>query len=252
MAPRRPLIAGNWKMIASSRHGLALAAELAARAKAAGAMKCDMLLCPPATLIRQVSEAVAGSGLAVGGQDCHAAPGGAHTGDVSAVLLAEAGCSFVIVGHSERRRDHGETSEMVRDKAAAAHAAGLTPIICVGESEAERDAGETLAVVRSQLEGSLPADAAGADTVIAYEPVWAIGTARTPTGAEIAEVHGHIRHRLAAVIGEEAQRTRILYGGSVTSENASEILTTAEVDGALVGTASLEADAFWRISESCP
>ena len=252
MAPRRPLIAGNWKMIASSRHGLALAAELAARAKGAGAMKCDMLLCPPATLIRQVSEAVAGSGLAVGGQDCHAAPSGAHTGDVSAVLLAEAGCSFVIVGHSERRRDHDETSEMVRDKAAAARAAGLTPIICVGESEAERDAGETLAVVRSQLEGSLPEDAAGADTAIAYEPVWAIGTARTPTGAEIAEVHGHIRHRLAAVMGEEAQRTRILYGGSVTSGNASEILATAEVDGVLVGTASLEADAFWRIGESCP
>ncbi len=185
--------------------------------------------------------------LKIGGQDCHPKASGAHTGDVSATMLADAGASHVILGHSERRADHGESDSLVVAKAAAAWAAGLIAVICVGETEAQRDAGKTLDVVGAQLAGSVPQGATAANTVIAYEPVWAIGTGRTPTLAEIAEVHGHIRARLAARFGAEAAGMRILYGGSVKPSNATEIFAVANVDGALVGGASLKAADFGAI-----
>ena len=234
---RRRLAAGNWKM-----HGLA--GDLAeARALAAlhPAASCEVLLCPPATLISRMAAALAGSPIAVGGQDCHVAEKGAHTGDVSAAMLADAGATHVIVGHSERRTDHGETDAAVAAKAAAVQAAGLVAIVCLGETEAQRDADETLAVVARQLAGSLPAEATAANTVIAYEPVWAIGTGRTPTEAQIAEVHAALRAGLP-----EPMRagTRLLYGGSVKPSNAAAIFAIPEVDGALVGGASLKAADF--------
>jgi triosephosphate isomerase len=250
-ARRRPLIAGNWKMHGLHGDGLALAKELAERRRARPEATFDLVLCPPATLVHEVAEIVAGSAIAVGGQDCHPEASGAHTGDLSAVMLRDAGCAFVIVGHSERRADHGESDALVRAKATAARAAGLTPIICIGETEAERDRGLTLDVVSRRLEGSLPSQGEGADIVIAYEPVWAIGTGRTPTADDIAAVHGHIRTRLAGLIAG-ADRVRILYGGSVKPANAAEILAVGDVDGALVGGASLKADDFWAIAESCP
>jgi triosephosphate isomerase len=197
-----------------------------------------------------VGEAIAGSGIGLGAQDCHAEPSGAHTGDISAAMLADAGCSHVIVGHSERRADHGETDALVRAKAAAAQGCGLTAIICVGETLAERDAGRTLAVVQGQLAGSLPPAATAANTVIAYEPVWAIGTGRTPKALEIAEVHAAIRGALGGVMAGAAV-VPILYGGSVKADNAAEILAIAEVGGALVGGASLNAADFWTICRSC-
>ncbi len=250
-ARRRPLIAGNWKMHGLRADGLALAKALAERRRARPEATFDLVLCPPATLVHEVAEAVAGSAIAVGGQDCHAEESGPHTGDISAVMLREAGCAFVIVGHSERRADHGESDALVRAKAAAAQAAGLTPIICIGETEAERDQDLTLDVVSRQLEGSLPSQGGAGNPVIAYEPVWAIGTGRTPTAEDIAAVHGHIRARLGGLLAEAA-RVRILYGGSVKPANAAEILAVGDVDGALVGGASLKADDFWAIAECCP
>jgi triosephosphate isomerase (TIM) len=237
----RKLAAGNWKM-----NGTAAAlAEAKALVAAHPSPACEMLLCPPATLIAQMAWAVQGSALMVGGQDCHPKSAGAHTGDLSAAMLKDAGAGHVIVGHSERRTDHGETDALA--KAEAALAAGLVAIVCIGETEAERDAGQTLAVIGRQLDGSLPTNARAENTVIAYEPVWAIGTGRTPTLAEIAEVHAFLRDRLRGLIGTEAEDTRLLYGGSVKPSNAAEIFAVPHVDGALVGGASLKAADFGAI-----
>jgi len=245
----RPLIAGNWKMHGLRADALALAREVAAGAEAQGA---DLLVCPPFTVLAEVAGALAGGRVAVGGQDCHPAAKGAHTGDVSAPMLKDAGASHVILGHSERRADHGETDALVRAKAEAALAAGLTPIVCVGESEAQRLAGEAEAVVTRQLDGSLPDGFAAAGGVVAYEPVWAIGTGRTPTEAEIAAIHGAIRARLQVRFGAAGGGTRILYGGSVKPGNAAGILALANVDGALVGGASLVATDFLAIAGAVP
>lgn len=234
---RRKLAAGNWKM-----HGLAAdLAEAEALARAVPAPSVDVLLCPPATLLCRMGATLARTPIAIGAQDCHPAAQGAHTGDVSAAMLADAGASHVILGHSERRADHGEDSALVAAKAAAAHGAGLVAIICVGETEAQRDSGQTLAVVREQLRGSLPAGAEAENTVVAYEPVWAIGTGRTPTEAQIAEVHAALRAALPDA------GIRLLYGGSVKPANAAEIFAIANVDGALVGGASLKAADFGAI-----
>ncbi len=250
MAKRRPLIAGNWKMNGLTAEGVALAGDLVGRAAEEGHLAFDMLICPPATLLSAVASVLDGTPIALGGQDCHPEPKGAHTGDISAEMLTDIGCSFVIVGHSERRADHGETDALVRAKAAAARRAGLVPIICIGETEAERDRGETLAVTGRQLEGSLPDGVGGADLVIAYEPVWAIGTGRTPTAREVAEVHAHIRRFLRDRV-PESEAVRILYGGSVKPANAAELLGIEHVDGALVGGASLNAGDFWAIAKTC-
>lgn len=240
---RRKLAAGNWKM-----NGTAAALEEArALVSANPAPGCEVLLCPPATLLHRMAADLTGSAVAVGGQDCHAAESGAHTGDISAAMLVDAGASHVILGHSERRADHGESDAMVAAKAAAAHAAGLVAIICLGESEAERDAGQTLAVIGAQLAGSLPPGATGANTVIAYEPIWAIGTGRTPTEEQITEVHGFLRAQLGKIPGDAGAAVRLLYGGSVNPGNATAIFALPEVDGALVGGASLKAADFSRI-----
>ncbi|UXU74035.1 MULTISPECIES: triose-phosphate isomerase [unclassified Paracoccus (in: a-proteobacteria)] len=239
MAPRK-LAAGNWKMNGT----LASLAEVDRLLSDHPAPGCDVLICPPATLIHALA---ARSGhIAVGGQDCHPQPAGAHTGDIAAAQLRDAGASHVILGHSERRSDHGETDALVAAKAQAAHAAGLVAVICVGETEAQRDAGETLAVISAQLAGSVPQGATAANTVIAYEPVWAIGTGRTPTGDQIAEVHALMRKELAARLSDGAEIT-LLYGGSVKPGNAAEIFAIAHVNGALVGGASLKADDFGPI-----
>ncbi|MEO0681173.1 MAG: triose-phosphate isomerase, partial [Pseudomonadota bacterium] len=216
---RRRLAAGNWKM-----NGLMAAlAELDALTAAQPAPDCDVLLCPPATLIAAMAARGVGGPVTVGGQDCHAAESGAHTGDVSAEMLRDAGASAVIVGHSERRADHGEADAAVQAKALAARRAGLLAVICVGETEAQRDAGRATAVVEAQLDGSIPEGASAADTVVAYEPVWAIGTGRTPTLEEIQQMHAAIRARLAVRFGAEAEGMRVLYGGSVKPGNAAEI-----------------------------
>jgi len=242
----RPLVAGNWKM-----NGLRAAlGEI--RAMAAGCdgdlrQRADLLICPPATLIAAAVEA-AGGAIAIGGQDCHMRESGAHTGDISAAMLADAGASHVIVGHSERRADHGETSAVVAAKAVAAAAAGLTAIVCVGETRDEREAGETLAVVGAQMRDSIPAGFEPARLVVAYEPVWAIGTGLTPTVRDVAEVHAFIRGALAASVGNAAAGVRILYGGSVKPSNAAELMAVENVDGALVGGASLLAADFLAIA----
>jgi triosephosphate isomerase len=238
---RRKLVAGNWKMNGS----LAQLAELDAIANfARTSPSVDVAICPPFTLI---AAAAARGGGAIGAQDVHPNDKGAHTGDVSAAMLKEAGATLVIVGHSERRADHGESSALVRSKAEAAIAAGLIPIVCVGETEAERDAGRAVAVVEDQLDGSVPTDATASQLIIAYEPVWAIGTGRTPTIADVAEMHAAIRARLARLVGTEAEAVRILYGGSVKPSNAQELMAVANVDGALVGGASLTAADFGPI-----
>ena len=235
----RKLAAGNWKM-----NGLA--ASLAeAKALSAVAASCEVLLCPPATLVAQMVWAAKGSAMLVGGQDCHAAASGAHTGDISATMLADAGASYVILGHSERRADHAETDADVHARALAARTAGLVSIICIGETLAEREAGTTLDVIAAQM-ASVPADMTGDSLVVAYEPVWAIGTGLTPTLAQIAEVHAFLRARLGARIGD-ASGVRLLYGGSVKPSNAAEIFAVPHVDGALVGGASLKAADFGAI-----
>jgi triosephosphate isomerase (TIM) len=242
MKPDLPLIAGNWKM-----HGLKSSIgelqKIIAGAKALP--KVELMVCPPATLVAQFSAAAAGSPVAIGGQDCHAQRSGAFTGDISAEMLKDAGATAVIVGHSERRQYHGETDAMVRAKAQAAQRAGLQPIVCVGETSAQRDAGQAMAVISGQLHGSLP-DLV--DFAVAYEPVWAIGSGRTPQPKDIAEVHGLIRDRLRSRYGNTAERVRILYGGSVTPANARELLAADNVNGALVGGASLKADEFLAIA----
>ncbi|NJM30702.1 MAG: triose-phosphate isomerase [Rhizobiales bacterium] len=238
----RPLVAGNWKMNGTTAH-LREPRLLAAMLRDVK-LRCEVLVCPPATLARRVKAVMKGSRIRIGGQDCHTAVSGAHTGDISAEMLKDAGCTAAIVGHSERRTNHGETDATVRAKAAAAHRAGLTAIVCIGETLEERKSGKTLAVVSKQLEGSLPEGTTPANTVIAYEPVWAIGTGLTPTTAEVAEVHTHIRKELGKAVGENAAAMRILYGGSVKPSNAQELMSADNVNGALVGGASLKAADF--------
>jgi len=247
MAGRRKLAAGNWKMN-GTRASLSELGAIAAGSAGAG---CQVAICPPATLIAEAVAAVAGTGVEIGGQDCHAESSGAHTGDVSAEMLADAGAMLVIVGHSERRTDHGETDADVRAKAKAALRAGLVAILCIGETEAERRAGETDAVLSRQIAGSVPDGATAATLVIAYEPVWAIGTGLTPTTGDIRAAHAHIRSRLAERLGKEADAIRIVYGGSVKPANANEIMAVAGVDGALVGGASLKAPDFLAIVGAC-
>ncbi len=239
----KKLAAGNWKMNGTT----AALDEMRALLAAHPAPACEMLLCPPATLIAQAAYHTKGKALHIGGQDCHAKASGAHTGDVSAAMLKDAGASHVILGHSERRADHAETNAQVKAKAEAALAADLIAIVCLGETEAQRDAGETLALCGNQLHGSIPAGATAANVVIAYEPVWAIGTGRTPTLDQIAEVHAFLRAELVKALGEDGQGVRILYGGSVKPSNAAEIFAVKDVDGALVGGASLKAVDFGAI-----
>jgi len=248
---RRPLIAGNWKMNCLTADGVALASGLAEKVSADSNRPYDMLVCPPFVLVGAVAQALGQSGISLGAQDCHAAEKGAHTGDVSAPMLKDAGCAFAIVGHSERRTDHGETNETVKAKAEAALASGLTAVVCIGETEAERDAGKTLDVVTSQVRGSLPAGATAANTVVAYEPVWAIGTGRTPTNDEVQDVHAVIRAELAKIVGGEADGIRLLYGGSMKPSNAKELLALADVDGGLIGGASLKVEDFMGIAACC-
>ncbi|WP_010392485.1 triose-phosphate isomerase [Paracoccus sp. TRP] len=240
MAPRK-LAAGNWKMNGT----LASLAEIDQLLADHPRPGCDVLICPPATLVHALAGRVEGK-IAVGGQDCHAKTSGAHTGDIAAAQLRDAGASHVILGHSERRTDHGEADADVAAKSVAAYEAGLVAVICVGETEAQRDAGETLDVISTQLAGSIPEGATAANTVIAYEPVWAIGTGRTPTSEQIAEVHALIRDRLAARFADGADFA-LLYGGSVKPGNAAEIFAIPHVNGALVGGASLRAADFGPI-----
>lgn len=240
-----PLIAGNWKMNGTSA---ALGEVRSLGEKLAQTPpRCTVVICPPATLLERLSDLAAPMGIVIGGQDCHAAPNGAHTGDISAPMLADAGAQYVILGHSERRANHGETDEMVRAKANAAIGAGLIPIICVGETETERDAGRAESVVLTQLAGSVPPDWREDGIVIAYEPVWAIGTGRTPSSDDIAQMHDTIRRDLAERFGNKGGVTRILYGGSMKPANAAEILAIANVNGGLVGGASLLANDFHAI-----
>jgi triosephosphate isomerase len=254
-ARTRPLVAGNWKM-----NGLAAALAEAERVQArlqdaAFAPAADVMICPPATLIAALARQAAGSRLRVGAQDCHWQDKGAHTGDLSAQMLKDAGATAVILGHSERRADHGERSGDVRRKIMAAQRAGLAAIVCLGETAGERRAGLTLQVVARQLAESLPealpGGAAAAETAIAYEPVWAIGTGLTPSAADVAEVHAFLRESLAARFGAEGQAMRLLYGGSVKPDNAPELMAVANVNGALVGGASLKAGDFLAIVEAC-
>jgi triosephosphate isomerase len=251
----RPLIAGNWKMN-GLRHSMA---EFEAMIAGAGSViaKADLLVCPPATLLTVFAEKTGGilpdqNVLALGAQDCHPKASGAHTGDISAEMLADAGASYVIVGHSERRADHGETDALVRQKAEAGWRAGLTAIVCIGETQAQRDAGQTLNICGDQLGGSLPDGATAANLVVAYEPVWAIGTGLTPTAGDVQQVHQFIRETLTARFKEEGIRIRILYGGSVKPSNAAELMAVPNVNGALVGGASLKAADFLAIAAGCP
>ena len=242
----RQLIAGNWKMNGSPAMASALLTALRTAA-ADGSLGCDLLVCPPAILLTTAAQSLQGSPVAVGGQDCHAKPSGAHTGDIAAAMLREAGATHVILGHSERRADHAETDAQIRAKVEAAVAAGLTAIVCVGESEAQRLAGQADAVVAAQLAGSLPDGFSG---VVAYEPVWAIGTGRTPTEADIAAMHAHIRAELLQRLGPAGAGLRILYGGSVKPSNAAALMALPEVGGALVGGASLVAEDFLGIARA--
>lgn len=243
----RPVLAGNWKMNGVS----ASLPELSAiSAGAAGFAKLDIVVCLPATLIWRAASIVAGSSVALGGQDCHAEKSGAHTGDVSADMLRDAGAGYVIVGHSERRTDHAETSGEVAAKAEAAWAAGLKAIICIGETREERESGATLDVLSRQIEGSIPALASAQTTLVAYEPVWAIGTGLTPTANDVAMAHGHIRKGLEGKVGAAALAMPLLYGGSVKASNAAELMSVANVNGALVGGASLKAADFLAIASA--
>ena len=237
----RPMVAGNWKMN-GSRASLDELALMSTGFTPALRQKLDIMICPPATLVLAASQRAVGTGIAIGGQDCHANDAGAHTGDLSAGMLFDAGATAVIVGHSERRADHNESDATVRAKAEAARRNALIAIICVGETRADREAGKTLAVVRRQLKGSIPENMTSRDLVVAYEPVWAIGTGLTPTAGDVAEVHAMIRQDLRRIVGkEEAEKVRILYGGSVKPSNAKELMSVPNVNGALGGGASLKA-----------
>ena len=245
----RPLVAGNWKMNGTGE-SLEQLRIIVNRPNSAIGEKIDALICVPATLVFRAAQSVEGEALSIGGQDCHAKKSGAHTGDISAEMLKDAGASHVIVGHSERRTDHGETDEMVNAKARAAWEAGLVAIICIGETEAQRRAGSTLDVIATQLSGSIPDGANAENTILAYEPVWAIGTGLTPTAADVQEVHASIRSALSKRFGVDGEKMRILYGGSVKPANAVELLGVENVDGALVGGASLKAADFLAICEA--
>jgi triosephosphate isomerase len=246
----RPLIAGNWKM-----NGLTSSmAEFEAMLRGAPALaaKADLLICPPATLVSAfATKALASTALAVGAQDCHPKPSGAHTGDISAEMLADAGARAIIVGHSERRADHGESDALVRQKTEAVWRAGLVAIVCIGETQGQRDAGQTLEVCRTQLAGSLPDASKAGNLVVAYEPIWAIGTGLTPTPGDVEQVHAFIRTLLGDRFGGDGMRMRILYGGSVKPSNAAELMAVANVNGALVGGASLRAVDFLAIAAGC-
>jgi len=247
----KPLVAGNWKMN-GLKADLAIAAEVARGYDAALKTTVDLVICPPASLLFTATAALIGSRIATGGQDCSTQASGAFTGEVSAAMLADAGASFCIVGHSERRTLHGETNATVKAKAEAAQKALLVPIVCVGETRGEREAGKALAVVKKQLRGSVPDGATAATLVVAYEPVWAIGTGLTPTAADVAEMHEAIRAELGRLLGKQAAAgVRLLYGGSVKPSNAAELMNIAHVDGALVGGASLKAEEFLAIARAC-
>jgi triosephosphate isomerase len=247
----RPLIAGNWKMNGLKASSAEFEAMLAGAPGVAA--KADLLVCPPATLIAAFAEKARGSKtIAIGAQDCHPKASGAHTGDLSAEMLADAGASAVIVGHSERRADHGESDLLVRQKTEAVWRAGLTAIVCIGETQQQRDAGQALDICRGQLDLSLPDQARADNLVVAYEPVWAIGTGLTPTVGDVQQIHKFIRDFLIARFNGEGERTRILYGGSVKPSNAAELMAVANVNGALVGGASLKAADFLAIAAGCP
>lgn len=249
---RRKLIVGNWKMHGQRADGVALARDLSARAAGSAMPPCDLLVCPPATLISLVGEAVAGSPVLLGAQDCHQELSGAHTGDISAAMLKDLGCRYVIVGHSERREHHCESDQTVRVKADTALSAGLSPIVCLGETLDERKEGRARDVVAAQLRGSLPPPHDSLEIVIAYEPVWAIGTGHSATPDDAQAMHAWIRGLLAESWGDaRARAMRILYGGSVKPDNAASLMAQPEVDGGLVGGASLTAESFWSIVESC-
>jgi triosephosphate isomerase len=246
----RPLIAGNWKMNGLKASWSEFEAMLAGSAEVAA--NADLLVCPPATLLAAFADKAKGTkAVAVGAQDCHTKPSGAHTGDISAEMLADAGASAIIVGHSERRADHGETDAIVHQKAEAVWRAGLTAIVCIGETQSQRDAGQTLDICGGQLQRSLPAASKAANLVVAYEPVWAIGTGLTPTAEDVEQVHKFIRDLLVQRFKEEGARMRILYGGSVKPSNAAELMAVANVNGALVGGASLKAADFLAIAKGC-
>ena len=243
MADRKPLVAGNWKMNGLRGDGLALARDIV-RLAGGTPPECDVLVCPPATLLGEIGDVLAGSIVALGGQHCHSEEKGAYTGDISAEMLRDAGCRYVILGHSERRHSHGEGNDAVHSRVSAAWRAGLTAVVCVGETREQREAGQAVAVVDAQIAGSIPLGSSADRLVVAYEPVWAIGTGLTPTTKDIIEIHAAIRAHLPA-------GTRILYGGSVNPKNAAEIMALHEVDGALVGGASLKAEDFWAIAQAC-
>jgi triosephosphate isomerase (TIM) len=243
----RPLVAGNWKMN-GLKAGLEEIAAMQRAVEAGQAGRAEVLVCPPATLIISAAAALRGGPMAVGAQDCHPKASGAFTGDISAPMLKDAGAAYVIVGHSERRAGYGESDALVRSKAEAAIEAGLAAIVCVGETKAEREAGEAVSVVSGQIRGSLPPTAAPANLVVAYEPVWAIGTGLTPTAADVAQMHASVRALLGEIYGEAGAQMRILYGGSVKPSNANELLGLANVDGALVGGGSLKAADFIAIA----
>ncbi len=242
----KPLVAGNWKM-----NGLKESLnEIGGMSKGYDSSlqaKIDMLICTPATLVLSAAHIALGSGIAIGGEDCHANTSGAHTGDISAEMLKDAGATAVIVGHSERRTDHGESNETVKAKAEAGLRAGLLTIVCIGETEAQRKSGDTLAVLKDQLDGSMPEGSKASQVVVAYEPVWAIGTGLVPSSDDVKEAHAFIRENLSARFGNEGQKMRLLYGGSVKATNAKELMGILNVDGALVGGASLKADDFMGI-----
>lgn len=245
----KPLVAGNWKMN-GLKSDLPEAGKMSEGIDAPLAAKVDTMLCVPATLVAAMADKLSGGAISVGGQDCHAAKSGAHTGDVSAHMLKDAGAVAVIVGHSERRTDHGESDADVNEKAQAAWRAGLVAIICVGETEGERKAGKALSVVERQLNSSIPDGATAENSVIAYEPVWAIGTGLTPTAEDVAEMHRAMRSNLLQRFGTEGQGMRLLYGGSVKPANAAELMSVADVNGALVGGASLKAGDFLGILQA--
>lgn len=243
------LIVGNWKMNGLSADSHALAAELALSYKSRKSARFDMVLCPPFTQIAAVGGVIADTGIGLGGQNCHTAVSGAHTGDIAAQMLKDAGCTHVILGHSERRHHHKESSALVLEKVAAAHAAGLVAIVCVGETDEERTHGRAEEVVTEQLRASIPETATAENTVVAYEPVWAIGTGKTASSEDIRHMHALIRAKVSEKVKNGAW-LRLLYGGSVKQGNAGEILSTANVDGVLVGGASLKAVEFWGIAQA--
>lgn len=248
---RKIMIAGNWKMNCLTKEGVELAKSVAEGVKSMGKPACEFLVCPPFTILAPVKKSLRGAKVALGAQDAHFATKGAHTGDISPEMLKDVGCSYIILGHSERRADHNEANELIAKKAEAVYNADLKAIICIGETEKQRDEGKTIEVCTNQILGSVPLNADANNTVIAYEPVWAIGTGKTPTAQDVQEVHAAIRKVLAKKLGKSiANKMRILYGGSVKPSNAKEFLSLPDVDGALIGGASLKSEDFLAIAKS--